>query len=114
VWSITSSAPSSRAHALDSGRDAVAITRRRARRLASWMAIEPTPPAPPMISTLLPPSAPVFETPSRSNSASHAVSVVSGSAAALGEAEVARLAATMRSSTRCSSLLPPGRVRLPA
>ncbi len=42
-------APSSRTQRSDSGREAVAITRRPASFLASWIAIEPTPPAPPMI-----------------------------------------------------------------
>src|SRR2546428_804178 len=48
---------------------------------ASWTGRDPTPPAPPMISTLRPAWPPLFEIAIRSNSASHAVSVVRGSAA---------------------------------
>ncbi len=59
----------------------MAITLKPARR-ASWIAIEPTPPAPPMISSdwPLPPCA--LSNGMRWNNSSHAVIVVSGKAAA--------------------------------
>src|SRR6187549_3564966 len=57
-WSTVSSAPRPLHQAIDSGRDAVAITLRRASFFASWIAIEPTPPAPPRISNVLPEWAP--------------------------------------------------------
>ncbi len=59
--------------------------------LASWMPMEPTPPAPPMMSTDLPSCSPFSETPRRSNSASHAVMAVSGSAAACAKSSDAGL-----------------------
>ena len=108
------SAPSFFTQATDSGREALAVTRRRASFLASWMAIEPTPPAPPRISSRLPSWPPVFEIPRRSNSPSQAVMVVSGSAAASAKESLRGFAPTMRSSTRCSSLFVPGRWLLPA
>ena len=113
-WLTIWSAPSSVAHFADSGRDAVAITFSFATFFASWMPIDPTPPAPPTISTDLPSSAPSGETPRRSNSASHAVMVVSGSAAAQVKSSDFGFAPTIRSSTRWNSLFAPGRVMLPA
>ncbi len=89
-WSITAWAPSSVTHFALSGREAVPITVRSVSWRANCTASEPTPPAAPMISSLPPP---VFGTSSRSNSASHAVTAVSGSAAASGEAKAFRLQA---------------------
>ncbi len=76
--------------------------------------IEPTPPAPPMISsvrgsTLLPGTAP-----SRSNSNSQAVMEVSGSAAACANDSDFGLLPTMRSSTRWNCELVPWRRIEPA
>src|ERR1700683_3705658 len=70
---MTPCAPRSLHQACDSGRDAVATTVRPVSRRASWIRIDPTPPAPPTISSvrgsrLLPGTGP-----RRSNSRSHAV-----------------------------------------
>src|SRR4029077_12282602 len=46
LWSATCEAPSLRTQSVVSGRDAVAITVKPVRRAASWIMIEPTPPAP--------------------------------------------------------------------
>ena len=67
-----------------------------------------------MISTDLPASAPCGDTRSRSNSASHAVSAVSGSAADAAKSSVRGFSAAIRSSTVWNSLFAPGRVMLPA
>ena len=95
-------------HAIDCGREAVAITV-RFEILASWMPIEPTPPAPPMISIDLP-----GWTFMRSWNASQAVIEVSGIAAACAKSSFFGLRPTMRSSTRWNSLLQPARVTSPA
>ena len=73
--------------------------------------IEPTPPAAPSTSR-----SPVesLVRPNRSNSVSHAVIVVNGSAAASANDSEDGLRDTMRSSTACSSALVPGRVMSPA
>ena len=78
------------------------------------MPIEPTPPAPPMISSVAPRCAPFRSIFMRSKYDSQAVIAVSGIAAACAKSIDFGLRATMRSSTSCSSLLEPGRVTSPA
>src|ERR1044071_5542632 len=92
---------------------AVARTLSRASR-ASWMPIEPTPPAPPMMSIVFPASLPLRSIFMRSKKASHAVIAVSGMAAAGAKGRRFGLRPTMRSSTRWNSLFAPGRVTSPA
>ena len=89
------------------------MTTRPARR-ASWIAIEPTPPAPPMISSDLPASRPSASRRMRSNISSQAVMLVSGSAAASAKSSDAGLRPTMRSSTSWYWALLPLRVMSPA
>ena len=67
--------------------------------LASWMAIEPTPPAPPMMSRDRSRWASFPSIPKRPNTACHAVIVVKGSPAASSRDSVRGLRATIRSST---------------
>ncbi len=110
---MTAFAPSSRHHSRDSGRDAVAITRSLVSCRASWIRIEPTPPAPPTTISVRP-SPPPWAMRSRSNSSSHAVMAVSGSAAACASESDLGALETMRASTACSSLLAPGRLIEPA
>lgn len=78
---------------------------------ASWVRIDPTPPAPPRTS-----SVPVSSAVSRSlsNSASHAVIVVRGRAAASAWLSDFGLSPTMRSSTSWYFAYVPERSRLPA
>ena len=76
------------------------MTVRSVSALASWMAMEPTPPAPPMIRIAFAAPGTVFFTSSRSNSVSHAVIAVSGSAAASALESDFGFGPTMRSSTR--------------
>jgi hypothetical protein len=83
-------------------------------RRASWIRIEPTPPAPPVIksvrgSTLLPGRAP-----RRSSSNSQAMIEVSGKAAACANDSNFGFLPTMRSSTRWNSELVPWRRIEPA
>ena len=111
---MMSSAPRLRHHSSLSGRDAVAMTRIPASCFASWMAIDPTPPAPPITrdcargpseADVTVGAEPIDTSPVssgantargiaiRSNSASHAVIVVSGMAAASSKERLLRLAA---------------------
>ena len=112
-WSSTWCAPIRTHQSRVSGREAVVTTVSPVSCRASWIAMEPTPPAPPMIST-----APLLSLPraifSRSNSASQAVIVVSGMAAASAKERLLGLRPTMRSSTTCSSELLPARFTWPA
>ena len=62
--------------------------------------MEPTPPAPPMMRIAFAAPGTGLFTSSRSNSISHAVIAVSGSAAASASESVSGLGPTMRSSTR--------------
>ena len=112
-WSTTWLAPIRSHQARLSGLEAVAITIRPARR-ANWIAIEPTPPAPPRISKLWPASAPSGSSPSRSNSASQAVSPVRGRAAASAALRLAGRWPQIASSTSTRSALQPGRLMSPA
>ena len=82
--------------------EAVASTVRSVSCRASCTAIDPTPPAPPMISTAGAASGTGRVTSRRSKSISQAVIAVSGSAAASAQPRVDGLFPTMRSSTRCS------------
>ena len=91
-----------------SGREAVAITVASVSWRASWIAIEPTPPAPPTISSRFGAPGTGWRMASRSNSISQAVTAVSGSAAASIQSSLAGLRPTMRSSTRWNSALAPG------
>lgn len=97
-----------------SAREAVPITFRPVSRRASWTRIEPTPPAAPTTSRLWPWSALPSTICKRSKSSSQAVMVVSGRAAAWAKSRLFGRCPAMRSSTRCSSLLLPGRVISPA
>ena len=106
-WSTTSSAPSSFTQATVSGREAVAMTLRPA-SLASWMPIEPTPPAPPMMRIVFPASLPPRSIFMRSKNASQAVIAVSGMAAACAKSRRLGFLPTMRSSTRWNSLFAAG------
>ena len=81
---------------------------------ASWMAIEPTPPAPPITTSALAAPGTSLRTSRRSNSASQAVIDVSGRAAASAQSRLCGLAATIRSSTRWSCEFAPARAMLPA
>ena len=99
---------------LEWGREAVAMTRAPLRRRANWIAMEPTPPAPAVISRVPASCGRPRRSCSRSNRASQAVIVVSGMAAACAKSSVRGLCPTMRSSTRCSSALVPLRAREPA
>ncbi len=83
-------------------------------RRASWISIEPTPPAPPMISSARGSGTLPGNTARRSNKISQAVMLVSGKAAACANDSVLGLAPTMRSSTRWNSELVPGRPIEPA
>jgi len=78
---------------------------------ASWVIIEPTPPAAASAS-----SVPALSGVSRkrSNSVSHAVIVVSGRAAAAANVSVRGLCPAMRSSTAWNCALVPGRAMEPA
>ncbi|SPK02063.1 protein of unknown function (plasmid) [Methylorubrum extorquens DM4] len=114
VWSMTWCAPSVRLHSAVSGREAVVITVRSVSRRASWVAMEPTPPAPPTISRALLAPGTSRRRSSRSNRASQAVMAVSGIAAASAKDSEAGMRPTIRSSTQCSSALVPGRPRSPA
>nr|WP_276604392.1 hypothetical protein [Nannocystis pusilla] len=116
VWSITASAPSLRHHAALSSREAVATTRRPHTWRAIWMAIEPTPPAPPTTSKVRACSLlrSVGVIPMFSTSASQAVRAVSGIAAASRCDRVLGRCATIRSSTATYSAYEPGRATLPA
>ncbi len=100
VWSMTWWAPSVRLHSAVSGREAVAITVRSVSCRASWVAMEPTPPAPPTISSAGAAPGTGLRRSSRSNRASQAVIAVSGIAAASAKDRVAGFAPTIRSSTR--------------
>ena len=113
-WSMTWCAPRSRHHCCVSGRDAVAITVSPVSLRASWIRIEPTPPAPPTISREPALAGLPGCTPKRSKSSSHAVIVVNGSAAACAKFRLRGFVPTMRSSTRCSSAFVPGRAIEPA
>jgi len=79
--------------------------------LASWIIIEPTPPAAPTISSV--PREPASSR-KRSNSVSQPVIEVSGSAAASAKLSEPGRPATIRSSTACSSAFEPCRVMSPA
>ncbi|MNV63817.1 hypothetical protein D3C71_1564300 [compost metagenome] len=114
LWSTTWWAPSARTQSRVSGREALAMTVRLVSRAASWVRMEPTPPAAPMISSALPPGCLPGSTPKRSNSSSQAVIAVSGSAAACAKSSDLGAWPTMRSSTRCSWLFVPGRAIEPA
>ncbi len=97
---MTISAPSPFVHAADSGRDAVPMTVSPA-YLANWVAMEPTPPAAPMIRRVFPGLAPWPEDrPKRRNKPSQAVLDVSGSAAACAKSSVTGFKPTIGSSTR--------------
>ena len=97
-----------------SGREAVATTVKSVSARASWIAIDPTPPAPPMMSTAEAAPCTGLRMSMRSNSASQAVIAVSGSAAACAKLTERGLWPTMRSSTRWNCALVPGRAMLPA
>ena len=83
-------------------------------RAASCVRMEPTPPLAPMMSRVFWVGCLPGATRRRSNSSSHAVMVVSGSAAASAKSSDFGAWPTMRSSTRCSSLLVPWRAMEPA
>ena len=87
---------------------------RPATTFAIWIPIEPTPPAPPMMSRLAPRSLPPASIFMRAKYASHAVIAVSGIAAACAKSSDFGFLPTMRSSTNCNSLFEPGRVTSPA
>ena len=114
LWSITCWAPRPLTQSRVWGREVVAMTVRLVNLRASWMAIEPTPPAPPTTNSerFSPPSPRL--TPMRSNSSSQAVMVVSGRAAACAKPTDLGLRPTMRSSTNWKVELLPGRLMLPA
>ena len=82
------------------GRDAVAITVRSVSLRTSWIAIELTPPAPPMMRTAGAAPATGLRISMRSNRASQAVIDVSGNAAASANPSERGLCPTIRSSTR--------------
>ncbi|CAH0326995.1 hypothetical protein SRABI106_04857 [Rahnella aquatilis] len=90
----------------------MAITFTLLRSDANGIASEPTPPAPPMISRVL--SADASWILRCSNSASQAVSVVSGMAAASAQFRLCGLTDTIRESISCSVALLPERVISPA
>ena len=81
-----------------SGREAVGTTVRSVSARTSWVAIELTPPAPPMMSTTGAAPATGLRMSMRSNEASHAVIDVSGKAAALANPSERGIRPTMRSS----------------
>ena len=108
---MTWSAPSDSTQDFVSSREAVAITVRFVFAFRSWIAIDPTPPAPPIIK-ILPTS--VSEIWNRSNSISHAVIAVNGNAAASALDTVIGLRLIIRSSTAWYSALLPSRVKSPA
>jgi hypothetical protein len=83
-----------------SGREAVATTVRSVSMRTSWIAIELTPPAPPMMRTAGAAPATGLRISIRSNRASHAVIDVSGNAAASANPSERGLCPTMRSSIR--------------
>ena len=107
-------APSARTQSRDSGRDAVPITVSPVSRRAICTAIEPTPPAAPMMTMASPLCVLRAGTSRRSNRHSQAVIAVSGSAAACANEMVVGMWPAMRSSTRPYSALLPGRSELPA
>ena len=90
------------------------MTVRLVRRLANWMAIEPTPPAPPTMRMALAAPDTGRRMSSRSNIASQAVSEDSGSAAAAAKSSDFGFRPTIRSSTRWNSELVPDRLMVPA
>ena len=90
------------------------MTVRSVRCRAIWMAIDPTPPAPPMMRIAGAAPGTGFATSRRSNIASQAVNAVSGSAAASAQSSDAGLRPTIRASTRWNCALVPGRVIDPA
>ncbi|MNZ52922.1 hypothetical protein D3C78_707860 [compost metagenome] len=114
LWSITWCAPRSRTQSWVSAREAVPITVIPVSWLASWVRIEPTPPAAPTINRLCAALAWPSAICRRSNSSSQAVMLVSGRAAAWAKSRLDGMCPTMRSSTSCSSALLPWRVRSPA
>ena len=100
LWFRIVSAPKFLHHSTVTALDAVANTFKPAQR-ANCMAMEPTPPAPPMIRMFLPALAPGSGTkPKRSNKASHAVIDVRGMATASSGERFLGASAAMRSSTK--------------